>query len=71
MAKATGGPGGPLDLPNMPVGVVLPTRTTEPAYAAAPRHSRTSVELEPPLAVASTLESSSRHLDPSDAVAMA
>ena len=48
-----------------------PTRTTEPAYAAAPRHSHTPVELEPSLAVANTLESSSRHLDPIDAVAVA
>jgi len=36
-------------------GVVSPTRTTELAYAAAPHHYRTPVELEPPLAVASTL----------------
>ena len=47
-----------------------PTRTTEMAYAAAPAPSRTPVELEPPIAVANTLGSSGRPLDPTDAVAV-
>ena len=47
------------------------TRTIDMAYAAAPRHPRTPVVLEPPFAVDSDLGSPSHRPDTTIAVAKA
>ena len=72
MAKATGAPGGPLALPNIPVGTLCRPRAPQNQSMPQPSAvSRTPVELEPPLAVASTLGSLGHHLDPTDIVVVA
>ena len=72
MAKATGGPGGPLDLPNMPVGALCRPRAPQnrpmPQPRAIPARRWSSSHRSPWPA---PWGSSGRHFDPTDTVAVA
>jgi hypothetical protein len=71
VAKATGGLGGPLDLPNMLAGALCHPCAPQKWPMPQPlRLSHTSVVLEPPFIMASAAGSFGCHFDPTVVVAM-
>jgi hypothetical protein len=71
VAKATGGPREPLDLPNMLTGALCRPHAPQKWPMPQPPHlSHTPVMLEPPFTLVGAAGSFGRHFDPTVAVAM-